>query len=716
MPTRIRALRCGAWICAVLCVVVVVVGMTATARATVLNAGFHRAVLADEHAYDRLYNQVLVDPGSTPVTRDLLGRLPVSEAVLTSNLKTVLPPETLRALTDQQIGHLVDYLRGDTDDLRLSVDLRPVIANVTGLTSAYFGDLVSSLQERQEPDFPAFLADLEDAVGQIAAGRPPAGLPTLALSKAQAATAADALLRAAPEDVRGTLRPEVTVALENGDVATALAAVGPAAFSERTRDAAARLRTVADGGTWNIAADLELDELRQVRAATRLTLDVVEPLAAALGIAALAALWFTGPDARPRRLRHLGWALAGGGLCTALLALAILRAVGRSPVEISAAWPDSAARLLDDLQTTAIDRFLAAMLTAALVPVVAGALLVGLAWAGERRKTPVRRAWPTGIGPAAGAAALALAGVALVPVAFSDDAPRVCQGSPHLCDRRYDEVAQLTSHNAMSTTADKFIGPLQDPVVVDQLDAGVRALQIDTYRWERPEDLTDRLDESDFPPELRRQITAAVKGFNPPRPGLWLCHSVCRAGALELVPALRQIGDWLRAHPSEIVTLIIQDAVSGEDTQGAFREAGLLDLLFTPDEDPDRPWPTLGEMIDGDRRLVALAERADGPAPWYRNFYRYAMETPFAFRAPGELSCVPHRGGTDKRLFLLNHFITIDGGSRLDAGSINTRQAVLDRAHACERERGRPVNFVAVDYLTVGDAKAAVDRLNAERH
>ncbi|MFE1799970.1 hypothetical protein ACFW9L_27920 [Streptomyces sp. NPDC059517] len=710
--TRIRALRCVAWICAVLCVAVV--ALTATARSTVLSAGFHRSVLADEHAYDRLYNQVLVDPRITPVTRDLLGRLPVPEAVLTSNLKTVLPPETLRALTDQQIGHLVDYLRGNRDDLRLSVDLRPVIANITGLTRAYFGDMVSSLQEQKEPDFPAFLADLKDAVGQVGAGRPPEGLPTLALTEAQAATAADALLRAAPEDVRGTLRPEVTVALQNGDVATALAAVGPAAFSERTRAAAARLRTVADGGTWDIAADLELDEVRQVRAATHLTLDVVEPLAAALGIAALATLWFTGPDSRPRRLRHLGWALAAGGLCTALVALVILWTVGRRPVDVSAAWPESAARLLDDLQATAVDRFLAGMLTAALVPVVAGALLVGLAWAGERRRAPVR-AWRPGLWPAAGATALALAGVALVPIAFSDDTPRSCQGSPRLCDRRYDEVAQLTSHNAMSTTADKFIGPLQDPLIADQLDAGVRALQLDTYRWERPEEVTGRLDESDFPPELRRQITAAVQGLNPPRPGLWLCHSVCRAGAIELVPTLRQIGDWLRANPGDVVTLIVQDALSGEETEGAFREAGLRDLLFTPDEDPDRPWPTLGEMIDSGRRLVVFAERADGPAPWYRNFYRYAMETPFAFRAPADLSCVPHRGGTGKRLFLLNHFITADGGSRLDAGEINTRRAVLDRAHRCERVRGAPVNFVAIDYLTVGDAKAAVDRLNAER-
>jgi hypothetical protein len=33
----------------------------------------------------------------------------------------------------------------------------------------------------------------------------------------------------------------------------------------------------------------------------------------------------------------------------------------------------------------------------------------------------------------------------------------------------------------------------------------------------------------------------------------------------------------------------------------------------------------------------------------------------------------------------------------------------------CERERGRPVNFVAVDYTTIGDAGGAVDELDADR-
>ena len=196
---------------------------------------------------------------------------------------------------------------------------------------------------------------------------------------------------------------------------------------------------------------------------------------------------------------------------------------------------------------------------------------------------------------------------------------------------------------------------------------------------------------------------------------MWLCHSVCRAGAVPLVPTLKEVGAWLDANRGEVVTLIIQDDISGEQTAQAFAEAGLQRVLFTPDPDPAKPWPTLGEMVRSNKRLVVFAEQEDGPAPWYRNFYRYGMETPFAFTSAAQMSCAPNRGGEGRRLFLMNHFVTRNGGNRLDAGGVNERAFVLDRAHRCAAERRRPVTFVAVDYASIGDAKGAVDALNAER-
>ncbi|WP_069740693.1 hypothetical protein [Streptomyces sp. EN27] len=705
-----------AFLLAVLCVSTV--ALTATVRSTVVSPGFYQAVLDEESAYDRLYSEVLVDPEISPVTRELLAHLPVPEALVTSNIKVVLPPATVRALTDQQIAAVTGYLRGDRDELRLTVDLAPVLENLADLARVYFGDLVAHVQGRDQPDFERFTADLAAGLDDLKEGRAPE-LPRLPLTEDQADRAADVLLTAVPERQRTALRAEIEVALGEGDVATALAATA-AALSDGWRGAAADLRTTLQDGTWDLtgaltAAGADLTALEQARDTIRF-LTLLQVLALTLALAALVTLWFTGPAAPAHKLMRLGQALACGGVLTGAAVLLARPVTGGRLLDTPDSWAPSVTSLVDDLQRNAVNQAVATGLGAALTALVGGVLLTGAGWAllvrPDRMPTPTPTAVRT---TAAGVACAALAGVLVVPPVFGPSAPRQCLGSSRLCDLRYDEAAYLTSHNAMSTTADRFIGPLQDPDITTQLNTGVRALQLDTYRWESPEDIAARLDSPEFTSEQRRLITGAVDKANPPREGLWLCHGVCRAGAIELVPALEDIRDWLRAHPTEIVTLIVQDDISPEDTEEAFHAAGLDDLLHTPDADPDAPWPTLEEMIDSGRRLVVFAEKADGPAPWYRNFYRYGMETPFAFRSPSEMSCAPHRGGTGKQLFLLNHFITNAGGSRLDAGRVNARDWVLERARACEAERGSPVTFIAVDYTTIGDALGAVNELNSRR-
>ncbi|MFH9264879.1 hypothetical protein ACH4KN_11545 [Streptomyces sp. NPDC017546] len=710
-----RLVPVAAFLLAVLCVTTV--ALTATVRSTVASPGFYQAVLDEESAYDRLYSEVLVDPEISPVTRDLLAHLPVPEALVTSNIKVVLPPATVRALTDQQIEAVTGYLRGDRDELRLTVGLDPVLQNLIGLARVYLGDLVAGIQGSDQPDFERFTADLATALDALEEGRAP-NLPTLPLTDSQADRAADVLLAAVPERERTALRPEIEVALGEGDVSTALAATAAAALSEESRTAAADLRAILQDGTWDLTntlatARMDLTALERARGAIEL-LTLIQVLALTLAPAALATLWLTGPAAPARRLMRLGQALACAGALTAGAVLLARLITGGRLVTTPPSWAPSVSALVDDLQRNAVNQVVDTGLSAALAALAGGVLLTGVGWGLLVR--PGRMETPTAVRTtAAGVACAALAGVLLVPPVFGPSAPRQCLGGSHLCELRYDEAVYLTSHNAMSTTADRFIGPLQDPDITTQLNTGVRALQLDTYRWERPQDIAGRLDSPEFTPEQRRLISGAIDRANPPREGLWLCHGVCRAGAIELVPALEDIGDWLRAHPTEIVTLIVQDDISPEDTEEAFRAAGLEDLLHTPSADPDAPWPTLEEMIDSGRRLVVFAEKADGPAPWYRNFYRYGMETPFAFRSPSEMTCAPHRGGTGKQLFLLNHFITNEGGSRLDAGRVNARDWVLKRTRACEAERGSPVTFIAVDYTTVGDALGAVEELNSQR-
>lgn len=724
-------LRVLACIVAVLCVTSLV--GAATLRATVLERGYYQGILDDAGTYDRLYDEVLVDPESQPVTRNLLSRLPVPEQVVTANLKTVLPPATVRELTDEQIAALVAYLRGDSDAVEVSVNLRPVLANVGELAQVYLGDLASADRASPEKEVQSALARLDKALDRVAAGRKPGGLPKVELSDQAVQKVTSALLSGVPADERPPLRPQVEGALAAGDTGTALAAVGPHLPGSKARSGEdggrSNLLRMAGGGRWDVAADLksagvDTGALESAREVARLTRGPVQVLAVAFGLLALAFLWVSGPPARrTRKLRTFGWILTAGGALPAVAFCAVRWWADGFLWRAPASWPSSLAGLVEDLQRNALAAVSTAGLSAAAVPFAVGALLVAASFVRERHlavrtalRTLNRRTRTRLVGCSAAAVATSVVlGVALAPVAAGDPERTYCNGSPELCDLRYDQAAYLTTHNSMSSTADRFISPLQDGDITTQLDNGARALLVDTHTWERSDKVAERLKVSDFAPGMQRKVADVIDRTGPARPGLWLCHAACRAGALPLVETLREIRAWLDQHPSEVLTVVVQNGISGEQTASAFRKAGLEDLLYTPDPDPEAPWPTLGEMVEDDKRLVVFSEGQGGPAAWYRGFYRYGMETPYDFADPGQMSCEPNRGGDGKQLFLLNHFVTDAGGSRLDAGEVNAKDFVLDRARSCGAERGRPVNFVAVDFANLGDAQGAVAAINAAR-
>ncbi len=245
------------------------------------------------------------------------------------------------------------------------------------------------------------------------------------------------------------------------------------------RSAAAGLRATLQDGTWDLtgtltAAGADLTALEQARD----TIEVPDPLqviAITLALAALATLWFTGPAAPARRLMRLGQALACAGVLTAAAVFLARLITGGRLLGTPSSWAQSVTSLVDDLQRNAVDQAVATGLGAALTALVGGVLLTGAGWAllvrPDRMPTPTPTAVRTA---AAGVACAALAGVLVVPPVFGPSAPRQCLGSSRLCDLRYDEAAYLTSHNAMSTTADRFIGPLQDPDITTQLNTGVR--------------------------------------------------------------------------------------------------------------------------------------------------------------------------------------------------------------------------------------------------
>jgi hypothetical protein len=258
--------------------------------------------------------------------------------------------------------------------------------------------------------------------------------------------------------------------------------------------------------------------------------------------------------------------------------------------------------------------------------------------------------------------------------------PAGCNGSPALCGRRYDQVAYATTHNAMSSEADGWLGPNQYLGIERQLEDGVRGLMLDTHLWEGH---------------------------------VLLCHGLCPWGSLPLVDGLGRIRAFLDRHRGEVVTLIFESYVTAEATAAAFAASGLDRYAYA--HAPGAPWPTLRAMIAADTRLVVLtdAPRAGGRGyDWYMDVWAHAWETHFSVATAGDFSCAGNRGDRDNPLFILNHFVTDTFAVPEMAPAVNANPFLIDRARQCQRASGHLPNFITVDFYSVGDVFDAVRELN----
>ena len=140
--------------------------------------------------------------------------------------------------------------------------------------------------------------------------------------------------------------------------------------------------------------------------------------------------------------------------------------------------------------------------------------------------------------------------------------PLSCNLLPNLCTQRVSDVLFAGTHNSMSAQEEGWFAPNHLYAIPQQLQDGVRALNIDTYYWE---------EES------------------------YMCHGFCEIGAQPLSWATQEISDFLEQEPQSVLILTFQSSISAEDTLLAFSEMGLessLDLPMT------HPRTTLASILE----------------------------------------------------------------------------------------------------------------------
>jgi hypothetical protein len=308
-----------------------------------------------------------------------------------------------------------------------------------------------------------------------------------------------------------------------------------------------------------------------------------------------------------------------------------------------------------------------------------------------------------------------------------------CNGEADLCDVPLNAAMFAGSHNAMSSALyPGWLFAEQTSTLRGQLDAGVRALLIDTHYGipstarlpgsETTVVLSDRAAELATPPgddvdpaiaQRAQQIAANAPPAADAQRDIYLCHNFCEMGAVSFVDQMTVVRQWLETNPDQVVMMVIEDHTTPADTAAALEAAGLDQRAWTLE--PDRPIPTFGELVTSGRNLVVFAENGGPAAPaWYQKAYTWFQETPYAWGSVDDMTCAPNRGSPDNPFMMINHWVGFQPPDPGRAGSEVNSTAVLEkRVDDCIAERGVVPNIVAVDFAERGALVATVARFNS---
>lgn len=686
----------------------------------VLDAGLYQDALVEADVYERTYTEVLVDPDVVDVTEQLLGDLTAewlppadARALATNTVRGVLPPSLVQQGTDRLISSSLAYVRGDVDRLDAELDLRPVVDRLEDAVTTYAMGALAAARDQPIDTLEGYRSAVTGFVTSVVAGRLPDTVPVPAADLDPDAVAA-VLDEAAV--ATGSDRPAVA-ALAGASHRDALAVAVDGALEARVREATTYLTERLEDGRAFDPVRKVADQAQRSRTTVVSGLDTVRDLVALFGSVTLGlglALAVSGTlgtvllhrsDGR-RVARRLAAGVMAGGVLVGAAWLAVWLLIP-SPLDAGS----GARRLPTALQAVLsdVEGNIASALSQAAGVYVLAPLAVGAVVAAALVATRPRWRSEVLVGGILAATAMVV-GVAWLLVGATESTP-ACNGHAELCDRPYDEVVQAATHNSMSSPDVVRVWPEHDETIRVQLDRGIRALLVDTHYWTA---LTSAEQLAALSPDVPRSVVEATLARQAAalagRPGAYVCHNHCIWGGAPLVDALEDVTAFLADNPAEVVTIVIQDAISTEDTAAAVEAAGLLPYLHS--HEAGTAWPTLGQLIDRGERLVVFAEESGPPPSWYHSAFEHIQDTPFRFASVEDFSCEPARGPDDASLFLMNHWLSAVVPDRRNAAVANAREVIVERARRCEAERGQLPDFVAVDFSGIGDLLEAVDQLN----
>ncbi|TFY82952.1 hypothetical protein EWM64_g1065 [Hericium alpestre] len=254
-----------------------------------------------------------------------------------------------------------------------------------------------------------------------------------------------------------------------------------------------------------------------------------------------------------------------------------------------------------------------------------------------------------------------------------------CNGHPEFCSRTYGNVTYVGAHDSYAVGVNN-LAVNQDYNITQQLSDGVRMLQMQTHN-----------------------LNGAIQ----------LCHTSCalfNGGSLQTY--LGTVKTWMDANPNDVVSLLIvnSDGFKPTDYDTVFKAAGLDTISYAPQSAniPASQWPTLGDMIDSNKRLVTFMDHgADFTSvPYLIDEFTNVWETEFDV-TDTTFDCNVNRtnGDPTTQMYLINHFLDklVLGQPAPNKDVANVTNGVSgtgslgQQVQTCVAANGRNPNFMLVD-------------------
>src|SRR4051794_23483630 len=200
------------------CIGLTLVVLTTTVRLTLLDANFDEHAIGAADGYERIYSDVLPSPGAQAAIRRAVAGLPVDPAYVAGNVRLLLPPPVLRALTKALLAEYVDVVLGRAGSIDVDAVLKPVADNAVRLVDQLLPGTLAAAPKISSRSLAVFETQVRALVGELDRGGADIRLPTVKLDQASVARVAAIMTAGLPPDRSAPLTARVVPLLLAGDL------------------------------------------------------------------------------------------------------------------------------------------------------------------------------------------------------------------------------------------------------------------------------------------------------------------------------------------------------------------------------------------------------------------------------------------------------------------------------------------------------------------